>query len=558
MMPLPLQLLTAIPWGDQGFQNTLSVLVQTLRGTSPEQMAAKRLQQQLDLYRSLAPAGTGTPVQVTVNLPSLLGSPAPAPVSTPAPASSPLDLDAVVEQVTVIQGNLKEAQRFAREDGPDHPEVLKRVADAQEQLDVLERHTLRPEALAGLPPEQRQAVEAMLPTLRRIRQGTHQTADGRPVLSVGDIDQVTAGTGQVLTQLRVLRAVQGQGAGQAPYSRYAPDMERDTGCLPCGRAHLGALAGTLDKAAKAAREQGMASPDTQAALQTAQEESAMVLRWDWTPERIAQSPPEDQRILRHFAPQVESLYKDLNRARTPEQVERLAKRAKDLRTAFLEADRRRPPQAVYRSIAQKVPPEHPGDHRVHLRPWAQDLPGEVQVGSVTMPTDSARMFDRLANALQARGVRIQIRNLPTTEQGVVEAHYIPDTNTIQLGPAALAKDFYAVQTLAHEAAHALTVSPECAPAQVNRDLEEQVAEDASLAAMLEAGLPVELVNGEVIPPGTRTVDWGEAERLMDPAAFAQVQFAVDWITRAMGGAMPQDLPQGCPRPIPASPKGGAQ
>lgn len=88
---------------------------------------------------------------------------------------------------TVASASLKEALRFAREDGMEHPEVQMRVQRTEEAINHLERVQLAPEQLAKLPPDQAKAAKAALPELRKARQDllNHtQTAD--------DLEAVTA------------------------------------------------------------------------------------------------------------------------------------------------------------------------------------------------------------------------------------------------------------------------------------------------------------------------------------------------------------------------------
>lgn len=92
-----------------------------------------------------------------------------------------------VPDSTVAAASLKEALRFAREDGMDHPEVQIRVQRTEEAINALERVKLAPEQLAKLPPDQAKAAKAALPALRKARQDllNHaQTAD--------DLEAVTA------------------------------------------------------------------------------------------------------------------------------------------------------------------------------------------------------------------------------------------------------------------------------------------------------------------------------------------------------------------------------
>lgn len=96
-----------------------------------------------------------------------------------------------------------------------------------------------------------------------------------------------------------------------PFSAYLAQVGAegvDTGCLPCGRAHLGATQAGLERAADIARERGMDDPEVRARVATVAEELDALLDYDWTPERIAKSPPEHRAALDRYTPEVKSLY----------------------------------------------------------------------------------------------------------------------------------------------------------------------------------------------------------------------------------------------------------
>jgi hypothetical protein len=135
--------LTTVDWTSPQVARTVIQLWQTVSGRDPASVRERAMEERLsrleELSAKLVPASTPA-------------APSQSPVST-------VDLSGVIEQVTVISGDLKEALRFAREDGLSHPEVVRRVAHAQEVADTLERFTLRPEVLATLAPDQRKVLE---------------------------------------------------------------------------------------------------------------------------------------------------------------------------------------------------------------------------------------------------------------------------------------------------------------------------------------------------------------------------------------------------------------
>ncbi len=69
-----------------------------------------------------------------------------------------------------IKGALKEALRFAREDGINHPEAIRRIDYATEELIDMERFDLSEEQIQNSPPEQKQMVDDIETDLRELRQ----------------------------------------------------------------------------------------------------------------------------------------------------------------------------------------------------------------------------------------------------------------------------------------------------------------------------------------------------------------------------------------------------
>jgi len=94
---------------------------------------------------------------------------------TAAPAGTSSDIGSACVPCTRahllgVRGDLREALRFARESGIDHPEARRRVDHAAEEVVMLERYDLTPEAIAKAPPEEQAVIRDLLPELRRLRQ----------------------------------------------------------------------------------------------------------------------------------------------------------------------------------------------------------------------------------------------------------------------------------------------------------------------------------------------------------------------------------------------------
>ena len=549
-----LDFLGRIPWDHPLVQAGMRHGIQLLTGTDEASLRREQQRQMDELFRRheelLQRFSAAAPVA------------APQAGTTMAEPRPGDPLAPIIERLTVVGVSVDEALRFAREDGVSHPEAAKRIARAQEELVAIERHDLRPEVIVSLPPAQRAVVEGQMQALREARQALHNGPGGAPP-TLESITRAGATIGDVATRLRVARAVGGGGVdhpgpapkassqtisqGPVPYSRYAPEMEVAAGCLPCGRAHLAGAVGELRSAAALAQERGMADPEVQSAVQSASEELQGLWTDDWTEEKIAASPPGDQAILREFLPRLKDLHGRLEAARTPEELAAVTDALAATREEFVRRDLSRAgaqaPASVPAMVVRGIPVPT-GTHAVEEPPWLYSPPTPVDVAATTVPTDTARAFDQLVGALTARGVKVRIRNLWSSEEGVTEGAYVPETNTIVLGPAALAKDAYAVQVLAHEASHALNDHPPCrvynaAELPYEERQEEQLARDVSVLALLEADLPVELQDGREIEPGEREIDWQALRSSLDPADYARLVWTARWVADAMSG-VPRD------------------
>ncbi|QYR19655.1 hypothetical protein KZ483_17345 [Paenibacillus sp. sptzw28] len=80
-----------------------------------------------------------------------------------------------VPELTAIAAALKEAIRFARADGIEHPEVQLRLERSEEHVNGLERIRFAPEKLLRLEPEMRDEIKQVLPEIREAR---HKLVNG--------------------------------------------------------------------------------------------------------------------------------------------------------------------------------------------------------------------------------------------------------------------------------------------------------------------------------------------------------------------------------------------
>ncbi len=298
----------------------------------------KRLEERLDRIGTPS-GGRPAPAPGTAALAAVM--PPARPLALPTPWEPVTSIGSVRDEVSRSSGALKEAMRFAREDGMTHPEVRKRLGDVSGWLTDLERYQLAPERLLAMPAEQRQAVEALLPELRRLRQQVCDVDTNETKLhDVADLNEVAAQAGRLATQFTAAAALT---SPAVPYSNYAPDMSIDTGCLPCATAHLAGVDTTLRLAADVARRRGFADPDVQARRAQAQEEIEVWTQYDWTPERIAAAPPADQEILHRFAPRAQALLDGVRSAADVDSLGQVATEAATFREEYRQAMQGRTP-----------------------------------------------------------------------------------------------------------------------------------------------------------------------------------------------------------------------
>lgn len=450
-------------------------------------------------------------------------------------------------------GTLKEALRFVREDGVQHPEAQQRIRDVQAalaDLPALERFDLAPERLQTLPPAERQAWEAMLPTIRGLR----QTALNRLTTPEGVADAAAlAGTWASQLQQAVSGHIPTAAAPTPPataYSRYAPDMSIGTGCIPCTRAHVQGVTAVLEKAVDAAQTGPWTDPAIQDRLAFAQEELAALFAYDVTPDKIAATPEPERTTIQQALPALQQAWHQIQTATGPQDVATALTTLRAVQ-AQLQAD---PPtgESAWTHLTPTRPVRPPvGDPRPRrVREWTDVNPTPGFVGQLTLPTDTATAYDRLTAALAARGVPVRVRQLPVTGQYILEGEYDPFKNRVLLNPSVLTKDSYSLQTLIHESAHALLHNTTCLPNQAvdHRPYEDQ-AEAVTLAVMLQSGLPVELRDGELLPPGARQINWDAMKADLGPDGFTNAQWAAQWILQAIQTGHPPDLVATCPIPM---------
>jgi len=110
-----------------------------------------------------------------------------------------------------------------------------------------------------------------------------------------------------------LAAHQGGGIGQA--------------CLPCTRAHLITVRGTLKEALRFAlgEQEGVNHPEVTERLDAAAEELTVMERFDLSPEKIANTTPEERVVINQLLPRLRNMRQQLlNGVDSPEHLQELA------------------------------------------------------------------------------------------------------------------------------------------------------------------------------------------------------------------------------------------
>lgn len=135
--------------------------------------------------------------------------------------------------LATMAGGLGEAVRFARGDprGITHPEAIMRIQKAEEEVNIMERIDLSPEALLASPPEERAVAEEYLPRIRKLRQGIGDIG------SFDDLEKVAADASLLGQEFR-LRHLQLKGVDLNPVVELAQKVQRGELSMADARAQL--------------------------------------------------------------------------------------------------------------------------------------------------------------------------------------------------------------------------------------------------------------------------------------------------------------------------------
>lgn len=257
-----------------------------------------------------------------------------------APTGNKTVIKQLLANVTDISRDLDEAGRFARSDGVEHPEAelrtknAKKVSkDLEESILSIERIDLAPVNMVDINPEEKKVIDHVLPQIRRLRQNIVNNMD-----NPAGIEQSAAMANSIATQLRVANALlaskQQKSENPEPYSKYAPTMSVDTGCIECGRAHIAMADITLKKAAQLAQEKGFASPEVQSQLTMAEQELSALRHYDWTDDKIANTQGQEKEVLIEYNPKISDIYEEVVNLNSADGLQDLSDKMHNTRVNF--------------------------------------------------------------------------------------------------------------------------------------------------------------------------------------------------------------------------------
>ena len=101
-----------------------------------------------------------------------------------------------LDHISTCAGILEEANRFARREGIDNPEVIRRISICRQQLNALERDDANPQKLVELPRIEREIMERILPKAGKLRHRLNE------IVSLETLEQVTAETQDLSDQFQ--------------------------------------------------------------------------------------------------------------------------------------------------------------------------------------------------------------------------------------------------------------------------------------------------------------------------------------------------------------------
>lgn len=120
--------------------------------------------------------------------------------------------------LSTVSGALSESLRFAREGGIQHPEVQRRIMLSEDEINIMERIDLAPDALAKSPADEAKLAQEYLPHIRSLRQ------DIGAIKSLEELESLAA-RASLLSQEFRLRQLQLKGVDLNPVIALAKEVQ---------------------------------------------------------------------------------------------------------------------------------------------------------------------------------------------------------------------------------------------------------------------------------------------------------------------------------------------
>lgn len=141
-----------------------------------------------------------------------------APMVEPQPGVGTACLSCSRSHLSTVSGALSESLRFARESGVKNPEVQRRLMLAEDEINIMERIDLAPDALNKASLEEREVALEYLPKIRSLRQSLGN------ITSAGQLEKVAADA-SILGQEFRLRHLQLRGVDLNPVLALAKKVQ---------------------------------------------------------------------------------------------------------------------------------------------------------------------------------------------------------------------------------------------------------------------------------------------------------------------------------------------
>lgn len=93
-----------------------------------------------------------------------------------------------------------------------------------------------------------------------------------------------------------------------------------TSCIACARSHIATVSASLKEAIRFSHDGGIMHAEVQTRLSTAEEEITALERYDWSPERVLNSPKEHQEIVNRYLPVIRELRQSISTISTTEEL----------------------------------------------------------------------------------------------------------------------------------------------------------------------------------------------------------------------------------------------